>query len=116
MSTKVYRLTHIENIPHILDNGITCKNSPKANAHFVPIGDLSLISNRDNKMVKIDNGDFLADNFKMIILGDYTPFYFGIKMPMLYVIQNGGNFVPKAFSPSKIIIWQLKLMRLKIWD
>ena len=25
------------------------------------------------------------------VLGDYIPFYFGVRMPMLYVIQNGYN-------------------------
>ena len=38
-----------------------------------------------------------------ITLGDYTPFYFGVKMPMLYVAQNGGNFVEKATSSGDIV-------------
>jgi len=40
---------------------------------------------------------------KEITLGDYIPFYFGVKMPMLYVIQNGGNFIEK--TPAKEIIY-----------
>ncbi len=110
---KVYRLTHIDNIPHILKNGITGKNSPKANPHFVSIGDFSLISNRENKIIRIDNGDFLADNVKTIKLGDYTPYYFGIKMPMLYVIQNGGNFVPRAFPASKIVYLAIEIVDIE---
>jgi hypothetical protein len=43
---RVYRLTHIDNIPFILLNGITGKNSSKSNLDFVSIGDVSLISNR----------------------------------------------------------------------
>ncbi|MEO7048067.1 MAG: DUF4433 domain-containing protein, partial [Ferruginibacter sp.] len=31
-------------------------------------------------------------------------FYFGIKMPMLYVIQHGGNFVNEA-TPAKNIVY-----------
>lgn len=56
---KIYRMTHIENIPHILKFGITHKNSPNANPNFIAIGDLSLIDNRNAKEVRIDNGDFL---------------------------------------------------------
>ena len=37
------------------------------------------------------------------MLGDYIPFYFGVRMPMLYVIQHGGNFVPTAVPPEDII-------------
>jgi hypothetical protein len=38
-----------------------------------------------------------------ITLGDFIPFYFGIRMPMLYVVQNGGNFVQNATRPEDII-------------
>jgi len=97
-------MTHIDNIPIILQNGITHKNSPNANPNFIPIGDVSLIVTRSTKRVSIDNGDILNLNAPSIILGDFIPFYFGIKMPMLYVIQNGGNFVEKA-TPAENIIY-----------
>ena len=41
-------MTHIENIPHILQNGITHTTSEYANPDFVPIGDSSLITTRNN--------------------------------------------------------------------
>jgi ssDNA thymidine ADP-ribosyltransferase, DarT len=100
----IYRLTHIDNIPYILLNGITHGNSPNSNPNFVPIGDASLIDTRRTKRVSIDNGDILNFNAPTIVLGDFIPFYFGIKMPMLYVIQNGGNFVEKA-TPAENIIY-----------
>lgn len=78
----LYRMTHIENIPHILQYGITHSNSPNANPAFVPIGDGSLIRTRSG---------FLLDCGRR--LGEYIPFYFGVRMPMLYVIQKGFNFV-----------------------
>ena len=99
----IYRMTHIENIPNILTSGITHKNSPNSNPNFVPIGDLSLIDTRSTKTVSIDNGDLMNFRAPVIILGNFIPFYFGIKMPMLYVIQNGGNFVKKATKPENII-------------
>lgn len=103
INITIYRMTHIENIRHILKHGITHKNSPNSNPDFVNIGDLSLINSREKKSVAIDNGNFLGPNLKNIILGEYIPFYFGIKMPMLYIMQIGGNFVEKATKPEDII-------------
>jgi len=75
-------MTHIENIPHILQNGITHRTSTNANPNFVSIGDSSLISTRSR---------FLLNNGRL--LGDYIPFYFWHGMPMLYVVQKGFNMV-----------------------
>lgn len=100
---KVYRLTHIDNLPHILDSGITHRSSPNRNPDFAAIGDISLISTRNNKQVIVNNGDFLYMNAPSITLGDFIPFYFGVKMPMLFVIQNGGNFVHQATPANDII-------------
>ena len=94
---------HIDNIPHVLQKGITHKNSANRNPDFVTIGDVSLISTRNVKRVSIDNGDFLNFDAPSIVLGDFIPFYFGVKMPMLYVMQNGGNFVERATPPQDII-------------
>lgn len=88
----LYRITHIENIPHILQNGITHVSSPNNNSNFVPIGDYSLISNRSS---------FVIPNGKK--LGEYIPFYFGVRTPMLYVVQNGFNAV-KA-TPAENIVY-----------
>lgn len=100
---KVYRMTHIDNIEHILQYGITHRNSPNRNLDYIAIGDVSLINTRDSKRVSVDNGDFFDLDAATITLGDFIPFYFGIKMPMLYVIQNGGNFVTKSTHASKIV-------------
>ena len=75
--------------------GITYKTSKNSNPKFKAIGDLSLINVRSTKTVSIDNGDFLNCDAPTITLGDFIPFYFGARMPMLYVFQNGGNFVKK---------------------
>lgn len=101
---KIYRITHLENIPHILQHGITHKDSQHKNHDYQNIGDLSLINTRNKKTVSIDNGSFNStESLTRIILGNYIPFYFGVKMPMLYVAQHGGNFVERATSPSNII-------------
>ena len=75
-------MMHIGNIPHSLLYGITHISSANANKNYIPIGDPSLISNRNS---------FLMPNGKT--LGQYIPFYFGVRMPMLYVIQHGYNGV-----------------------
>jgi len=80
-------MTHIENIPHILQYGITHINSKNRNPNYVSIGDISLISNREN--FQLPNGK---------TLGSYISFYFGTRMPMLFVIQKGFNDVKKTFS------------------
>lgn len=98
----LYRITHIDNIPHILKYGITHRNSPKANAEYRAIGDTSLIDARSQKLKHVNNGD-MDVSYGKIILGDYIPFYFGVRMPMLFVIQRGGNSVPAALSPSDIV-------------
>jgi hypothetical protein len=87
----LYRMTHIDNIPHILEYGITHMRSPKRNIHYVPIGDGSLIAARNN---------FPLHNGKM--LGDYIPFYLGPRMPMLYVMQKGFNGVDPV-RPNDIV-------------
>jgi len=109
---ELYRMTHLENILHILKNGITHKNSKNADPYYKSIGDLSLIQTRQNKEVRITNGIYDSQNERVIILGDFIPFYFGVKMPMLYVIQNGGNFVEEAVSPENIIYLVCDLISL----
>ena len=87
----LYRMTHIENIPHILESGITHIDSVNANPDYTAIGDGSLISRRN---------DIILHNGKR--LGDYIPFYFGSRMPMLFVIQNGFNNVAPTL-PENIV-------------
>lgn len=88
----LFRMTHIENIPHILQHGITHSTSANANPDFVTIGDGSLIATRNN---------FLLNNGRR--LGEYIPFYFGVRTPMLYVVQYGFNMV--APTPAENIVY-----------
>src|SRR6185437_3399971 len=91
--TKIYlyRMTHVKNIQHILEHGITHIVSPNKNPDYVPIGDGRLINSRNN---------FRLPNRRT--LGEYIPFYFGGRMPMLYVIQHGYNGVNIA-GPHDIV-------------
>lgn len=100
----LYRMTHIGNIPHILSHGIVHSTSPKANPDYIAIGDKSLIDCRKSKAVEVAG--------EKIVLGDYIPFYFGVRMPMLYVIQHGGNFVEQAREPQDIVYVVVSLRKI----
>lgn len=89
--TYLFRMTHVDNIPHVLLHGITHAQSANANHGYVPIGDSSLISTRSS---------FVLANGKN--LGDYIPFYFGVRTPMLYVMQKGFNWVAPT-APQDIV-------------
>ena len=93
-------MTHIENIPHIFEYGITHISSHKSNPDYVSIGDGSLIGTRNN---------FVMPNQKR--LGDYIPFYFGVRMPMLYVIQKGFNGV-KPIKAENIVYCVTNIKRI----
>lgn len=88
-------MTHIANIPHILLHGITSKSSRNANPDYVSIGDSSLIANREHTSLTVNNKD--------VNIGNYIPFYFWLKMPMLYVIQHGYNYVPNPVKAEDIV-------------
>lgn len=85
-------MTHIENIPHVLQHGITHAQSANANGAYTPIGDSSLINTRSR---------FTLNNGKQ--LGDYIPFYLGVRTPMLYVMQKGFNWVSP--TPAQDIVY-----------
>jgi hypothetical protein len=75
-----YRITHINNLPLLLQNGIVNKHHPNANGDYVEIGNPEIIDVRSTSPVKIQG-------YGMI--GDYVPFYFTPKSIMLYNIITG---------------------------
>ena len=76
----LFRITHIENIPWILKNGLHCKNSGILDPNFVTIGNPELISKRTSRDVPIPPGGTLSD---------YIPFYFTPLSMMVYNIHTG---------------------------
>lgn len=92
----LYRMTHIENIPHILRYGITHQDSANSNKNYVSIGDGSLIAKREHII--------LSETKR---LGEFIPFYFGTRMPMLFVIKQGANSIKYNLktTPSEKIIY-----------
>lgn len=92
-----FRIVHIDNIPHILSNGFVHKKSHKADENYVAIGDDSVILTRNDRVIYNDKS-----------IGDFIPFYFGPRSPMLYVIQHGFNGV-KQYNAEYIVYCVLKL-------
>lgn len=76
---QLFRITHIDNLPFILKNGLHCSNSEIKDADFKPIGFKTLIENRNKRSVPIKPFGNLSD---------YIPFYFWYRMPMLFVIHK----------------------------
>ena len=91
-----FRITHIDNILHILKNGLVKADSPLHDENYVPIGDPQIIGLR---------GDIEVKGYR---IGDYIPFYLGPRSPMLYVIQHGYNGVQRV-EPEKIVYCVIRL-------
>lgn len=91
-----FRITHIDNIPHIMEYGLLKANSPNRNENFVSIGDPQVISVRHTKVIA------------GISLADCIPFYLGPRSPMLYVIQNGYNGVRRQ-NPEKVVYCVIRI-------
>ncbi len=94
-----FRITHIDNIPHLMKYGITSRHSANKNDNYVTIGDSQIIGIRNDTL---PNG---------LILSEYIPFYFGPRSPMLYVIQHGYNNVRRQ-NPENIVYCVIRLSDL----
>ncbi len=85
----IFRMTHIDNVPFIVKNGLWAKRSAVQDPNFIPIGNPAIIDRRTNKHVGIvpPGG----------VLGDFVPFYFSGHSPMLLNIATGHgvNKVPQ---------------------
>lgn len=91
-----FRITHIDNIPYILEKGLLRANSSDRSDDFVNIGDPQVIKLRTDMIIR------------GIRLADYIPFYLGPRSPMLYVIQHGYNGVRRQ-EPQDIVYCVLRL-------
>ncbi|WP_191163965.1 type II toxin-antitoxin system toxin DNA ADP-ribosyl transferase DarT [Mucilaginibacter glaciei] len=75
-----YRITHRDNLPHILSDGLVNKNHHKAAPDFVAIGNPEIIDVRSTTLVGLDSYGYI---------GEYIPFYFTPRSIMLYNIVTG---------------------------
>jgi len=75
----IFRITHIDNMPFILRNGLHCRNS-RNDYGFTQIGDRNLIEHRKTQGIPVAPGGTLAD---------YIPFYFTPFSMMGYKMYTG---------------------------
>lgn len=98
----IFRITHIDNVPWLLKNGINCRNSQLIASNFREIGNPELIDKRSRRVVPINPGGTLSD---------YVPFYFTQYSPMLLNIKTGYNGV-KQMPMGDIVILVSTLHRM----
>jgi hypothetical protein len=100
---RIFRITHIRNVPWLLRKGIRCRNSPGKDPEFVEIGNPDLIAKRLSRKVPIPPGGGL---------GDYVPFYFTPHSPMLYNILTGYRADVPRRERREIVIVAARLWRM----
>ena len=91
----IFRITHIANVPWLLDHGLHCRNSSEFDPDFLNIGNPDLISRRHHRPVPVTPGGTLSD---------YVPFYFTPYSIMLYNIKTGYGGVPRQSSDQIVIL------------
>lgn len=92
-----YRITHIDNLPLILQNGIVSKRHPFASDEYINIGNPDIIEIRNDRRVRLQGYG---------TMGDYVPFYFTPRSIMLYNILTGywAPLVPKRHRSEILVI------------
>jgi hypothetical protein len=97
----IFRITHRQNVPWILRNGMYCRNATMQDPGFRRIGNVELIDRRHHRRVPIAPGGTLSD---------YIPFYFTPFTPMFYNIRTGYGNVTKLVN-DEIVIFVSSLYR-----
>ena len=99
----IFRITHRDNVPWILDNGLHSRNSGVAAPNFVAIGNLELIDKRQKRNVPIPPAGTLSN---------YIPFYFTPYSPMMLNIKTGHGGI-RTRRNDEIVIVVTSLHRLQ---
>lgn len=91
----IFRITHRDNLPWIVANGLHCASSEHRDPKFVSIGNAELIGKRSTRAVPIPPGGTLSD---------YVPFYFTPRSPMLLNIKTGYNGIRQRRNEEIVIL------------
>src|SRR4051812_35070924 len=102
---RIFRITHIVNVPWMLANGLHCKSSGVQDPNFIQIGNPELIEKRTHRPVPLAPGGTLED---------YVPFYFTPFSPMLYNIKTGwGGIQQRPMRDIVVLTTALPLLQEK---
>src|SRR5882724_5953360 len=99
----IFRITHRDNVPWILDNGMHARNGEKFDPAFRNIGNAGLINKRSTRVVPVPPGGTLSD---------YVPFYFTPCSIMMYKIKTGHGGITKQ-NHQDIVIFVSSIHRLR---
>jgi hypothetical protein len=99
----IFRITHRDNVPWILDNGLHCQDSGMVDPNFVVIGNQELIEKRRHRDVPIPPGGTLSN---------YVPFYFTPYSPMMFNIKTGHGGIRQRRN-DEIVIFVSSLYKLQ---
>ena len=102
---QIYRITHVVNVPWILDHGLHCRTARVRDPNFREIGSPDLIAKRVRREVPERPRGTLAD---------YVPFYFTPRTPMQLNITTGYMGTPLT-PASEIAILVSSIHRLDQW-
>lgn len=91
----IFRITHIENLRWILENGLHCASSGHRDPNFISIGNPDLISRRAGRVLPPPHGGHLSD---------YVPFYFTPYSPMMLNIKTGYNGIIKRPNADIVVM------------
>lgn len=91
----IWRITHRQNIPWILANGLHAGNSAVRSQNWMTIGNEDLINRRGHRAVPLPPQG---------VLNDYIPFYFTPFSPMMYNIYTGRGGVKKVSNNDIVIL------------
>ncbi|MCB1055351.1 MAG: DUF4433 domain-containing protein [Acidobacteria bacterium] len=94
-SALIFRITHRQNVPWMLENGLYSGASNVRDPDFVSIGNPELITKRRSRAVPLPPGGSLDD---------YIPFYFTPFSPMLYNIVTGWRGVTLQAREDLVIL------------
>lgn len=79
--TAVYHFTHVRNLLSIAHAGLVADIGSRTGRTVVEVGEPSIKEARRQRAVPVGPGG---------VVGDYVPFYFAARSPMLYKIHRGG--------------------------
>jgi hypothetical protein len=98
----VFRIEHKDNLPYILEHGMHTSGHGQLNPNHIFIGNAKITADRHSRPVRpIDISPEQAQHYGN--LGDYVPFYFGPRSPMLGAIMLGTEGVLQR--PQKEIVY-----------
>ena len=97
----IFRITHRDNLPFILENGLHAPGSGVLGPDYRNIGNVDLISRRTRRVVPCGPGGTLSD---------YVPFYFTPYSIMLLNIHTGYNVKQVPNDEILILVSSLRTM------